>query len=830
VHDLRVTLRSLGRTPGYALTAIGSLALGIGANVAIFSLLDQALLRTLPIERPDRLVFLYHPGPLEGSSSTDESGGPSFSYPVFRALQSATTRLSGLAGARSMRASVSYEREAALATVHRVSGNYFSVLGIGAAVGRLLSEHDDRVPGEHPVAVLGHRFWATRFGADPSVVGRKLVVNGRPLTIVGVVAPGFESERPGTVIDVFVPITMNREISPDWDGFADRKDHWVTLLGRLEPQATREGAEAALGVAYRAQLEADIAAFGRRDAEFLRGYRSKRIVLRPGRYGRGEFREEVRTPLLVLMGMTLLVLLMVCANLASLQMARGARRTRELAVRLAVGASRARLIRALMVEASVLAGCGAGLGLLAAHWTTRSLVALLSDLLPAPLTAELDGRLLAFSVALTALTVILAGLLPAFHASQVDLVTSLKGQPGEGGPSRSAGPVRRALVTAQIAVCVLLLVGAGLLARTFVNLTRVDLGLDLERLVVFALEPKLNAYDDARAASLYRDLTNRLGAVPGVALVTAARVPAIADTSSSANVTVEGSAVLDDDAADSSFNVVGPDYFRTLGIPLRRGREFTRADAASAPHVVVVNEAFVRHFLPGQDPIGRRMATGRGRRVKLDLEIVGIVGNARYSSVRAAPPAVFYTTYLQSAKQTGLTFYVRTASDPEAMVPVVRREVAALDPSLPVANLQTMRRQVEHSVRAERLLSLLAASFAAMATILAAVGLYGTLAYDVARRTREIGIRMALGARRAEVRALVVKDVVLLAGIGSALGVALAAAGGRMLEAVLFGTTAWDPLVYASALAALAIVAVTGAYVPARRASRVDPMVALRRD
>jgi predicted permease len=294
-------------------------------------------------------------------------------------------------------------------------------------------------------------------------------------------------------------------------------------------------------------------------------------------------------------------------------------------------------------------------------------------------------------------------------------------------------------------------------------------------------------------------------------------------------VTVEGSAVLDEHA-DSNANVVGPDYFRTMGMPLLRGREFGRADEASAPRVVVVNEAFVRHFLPGQDPIGRRMATGRGRRIKLDLEIVGVVRDARYSSLREASPPVFYTPYLQGAKQTGLTFYVRTAADPEAMAPVVRREVAALDRNLPVGDLQTMRRQVERSLRAEKLLSLLAAGFAALATGLAAVGLYGVLAYDVARRTREIGIRMALGARAAEVRALVVKDVVLLAGLGSALGLAFAAAAGRLLHAVLFGTTAWDPAVYAGALTVVSVVSIAAAYLPARRASRVDPMVALRQE
>jgi predicted permease len=828
-HDFRAILRTLVRAPGYALTAVLSVALGVGANTAIFSLIDQVLLRRLPVEHPGELVFLYHPGPLEGSVSTEESGGPSFSYPVFRALQREPGALTAVAGARSTSATVGQAGHALAGTVHRVSGNYFGLLGVRPALGRLLGEEDDRHPGEHAVAVLSHRAWITRWGADPAVLGRTVTVNAVPMTIVGVAARGFDGERPDASPDVFVPIGMNREITPDWNGFEDRKDHWVTLLARLAPGMDRDAAEAAINGPYRAQLEEDIARFGRRDEEFLRRYRAKRIVLKAGEHGRGGLREEARPALLVLMGMTLLVLLMACANLTSLQLARGAARAREVAVRLAIGASRGRLIRQLLMESLLLAAAGAVLAIAAAYWILRALLAYLPPTGASHLSAHLDGRVLAFCAVLAALSGLLAGLYPALQASRPDLVSSLKGQSGDARARRSSGRVRRSLVVTQVAVSLALLVGAGLFARTFVNLTRIDLGIVADDLVTFSLEPKLNRYDDARSAALYDELASRLAALPGVESVSAARIPALGHSTSSGNITVEGFTPADEEASDSRYNVVGPGYFRTMGTPLVAGREFVRGDDAAAAKVAVVNEAFVRHFFAGRDALGRRFAWGVGRRVTPDIEIVGIVRDAKYSSLRETPPRVFYTPYRQAQRQTGLHFYVRTAVAPRSMVAPIRQRVAALDPALPVEP-EPLRRRIEEGVGAERLLSVLTASFACLATGLAALGLYGVLGYDVARRTREIGVRMALGARHRQVRALVLKDVAVLVGVGVAAGVAAAAAAGRLLQALLFGTTAWDPFVYASAAAVVVLTGLASAYLPARRASRVDPMVALRQE
>jgi putative ABC transport system permease protein len=805
-----------------------SLALGIGANTAMFSLLDQALLRSLPVRDPGGLVLLHQPGPLEGSSSTDEAGGPSFSYPLFRGLQEQQTPFTGLAGARATTASLSYEGEALSGVAHRVSGNYFAVLGVRPAIGRLIDEADDRAPGAGPVAVLSYRYWKSRWGTDASVLDRKISVNGYPMTIVGVAENGFDGERRGASVDVFVPITMNREITPDWNGFEDRRDHWVTLFARLKPNITTEAASAAVNRAYRAQLEEDIAGLGGRSESFFQKYRAKTIVLTPGGWGRGEMRERARAPLFVLLGMTLLVLLMACANVTCLQLARAAARGHEVAVRLALGASRFRLVRQLFTESVVLAGAAAVLGLLAAQWTLRTLMPAIPVGDPDLLSAAIDARILAFCLVLTIATTVLFGLFPAFQGSRADLVAFLKARSGGTHSGSPRALVRRTLVTAQIAVSLVLLVCAGLFARTFVALIHTDLGIQAERLMTFSIDPKLDRYTDAQALALYDELCDRLAALPGVVLASAARVPAIGGSASGGSVTVEGFTPPEGDASESSFNVVGPDYFRTMGTPLVVGRELTRDDELGGPKVALVNEVFVRRFLSGRNPLGRRFGFGLGRRVQLDTEIVGVVRDAKYASLRESPSPVFYLSYRQATPQRGLHFYLRTSADPEAVAPLVRRAVSSLAPSLPVRDLKTMRQQIEENVGAERLLSALTVSFAGMATMLAAIGLYGVLAYDVARRTREIGIRMALGARVAQVRGLVMRQVGLTLLIGTAIGLGAAAAAGRVLQATLFGATPWDPVVYAGALAVIVFMAFAAAYVPARRASRVDPMVALR--
>jgi predicted permease len=710
-----------------------------------------------------------------------------------------------------------------------VSGNYFSLLGVGPALGRVLAESDDQAPGAHPVVVLSHNYWRSRFGADPSVLNQTLVVNGQALTIVGVAQRGFTGEKPGSMPDLFVPITMKQALTPDWDGFAARNNYWIPLFGRLKPGTSRQAAQTAINATYRSELEQDVAVMTRVNEDFVKRYRAKQVILREGQHGRGGIHEQGKIPMLMLMGMTLLVLLIACANVANLQLARAAARTREVAVRLALGASRAQLLRHLLLESVLLALAGGALGLVVARGTLQAIVAAMPTQMAESglITPALDVRVLAFALLLSVVTGLLFGLYPALQASRGDLTVALREQNGQATTSKATGFFRKSLVTMQAAVSLLLLVCAGLFGKTLVNLTRVDLGIGVDHLITFAIMPKLNGYTDQRTAQFYDQLTERLASVPGVTSASSAQVPAIANSSSSTSITVEGYVPQGDNDSNANYNSVGADYFRTLGTPLVAGREFTPGDHLTAAKVALVNEAFVRRFFNGQQAIGRRLGRG-GSRKELDITIVGVVKDAKYSNMRQAVPAVFYTPHRQSARQGALWFYLRTAIPPEQVAPAIRREVAALDSNLPIRDLRTMEAQINNNTATERLLSTLTATFAGLATLLAAIGLYGVLAYNVARRTREIGIRMALGATAPHVRGLVARDVLIMLGIGTLVGLAAAAGASRLLKAVLFEMEPWDPAVFGSAAGLLVLVALAAAYVPARRATAVDPIVALR--
>jgi predicted permease len=827
---IRPTIRSLARTPLYTLTAILSLALGIGATTAIFSMMDRVLLRQLPVKDPGELAFLYHPGPVQGSSSTSEQGGPAFSYPMFREMQAQQTAFSGLAGSYAVAASAAYNNAASPASALLVSGNYFQVLGVGAAMGRVFDENDDREAGAHPLVVLSHAYWTARLGADSGILNQTMIVNGRGMTIVGVAQKGFIGEKPGSTPELFVPISMKKEMTPDWDGLTDRKDYWVTLFGRMKPGETLEQAATAINVTYQPQLQQDIALLTNRNEDTLQKYRAKKIVLKPGHYGRGQMREQGRKPLQLLLAMTCLVLLIACANVANLQLTRALARSRETAIRLALGASRWQLAGRLLLESCLVAFAGALLGLAVAYGTQRGILAALParTVGPGVLTATLDGRMLAFALLLALATILIFGLYPALQASRAQLTAALRDQSNQATASRATGLFRKGLVTLQTAISLLLLVSAGLFGKTLLNLSRVDLGVRVDHLMVFSLTPKLNGYDDARVIQLYEQLIERLRAIPGVTSATTSRVPAIAGSSSSGNMTVEGFTPKGDGDSESHFNEVGPDYFRTLGIPLIAGREFSESDRAVTPKVAIVNQAFVRHFIGNRNPIGVGVYRGGGNNVKLDTIIVGIVKDAKYSSMKEAPPPVYYTPYTQTQRQRANYFYVRTVNDPLQAAGAIRAAVAAIDPNLPVVNMRTMQAQIDVNVANERLLSILTGTFAALATLLAAIGLYGVLAFNVARRTREIGIRMALGAGASQVRRLIVREVAVMIGVGVAAGLASALAAGKLIESVLFGTKPSDPWVYTSAAAILCLIALAAAYVPARRATGVDPMIALR--
>ena len=825
---LRVVVRGLARTPAFTVIAICSLALGIGANTAIFSLLDQLLLRMLPVENPRELVFLYSPG-VEGQGhySADESGGPSFSYPMFRDLQKLQTPFTGI-GARSQSSvSLSYKNNAIPAYADTVSGNYFELLGVRAALGRVFREDDDRVPGGRAVAVLSYTAWVSQFGGEASVLNQKVLVNGYPFTVVGVAQKGFVSEKPGDAPDVFVPITMRKQITPDWDGFDNRKDYWVTMFARLKPGVTKEQAQAAINVVYHGEIEQDAQLLSRPSATMLAQFRAKKMILKAGQYGRGGLHNDSREPALLLMGMTALVLLICCANVANLQLARAAARSREIAVRLAIGASRGQLVRQLLSESCLVAMAGGALGLAAAWAAMRGMVATVPERTAYAnvLSPNLDWRALVFCLAVSILTGFLFGLFPALKTTRPDVNSALKDQSGQSTSSGSSNAFRKMLVSAQVAISLLLLISAGLFARTLMNLRNINLGLRADHLLTFSVDPTLNRYNDQAAYQFYGQLTERLAAIPGVTLVSAGRKKMLADDDSSSNITVPGYIPPTDDASDSYHDEIGAGYFRTLGIPLIAGREFTVADNA-APKVAIVNEEFVRHFLAGENALGHHF--GIGGSVPADIEIVGVVKDAKYNSPQDAPRPVFFRPYLQDSRQSRLYFYLRTSIDPEQVASAARHAVASIDSNVPIRPLRTMDDQIDRDLFSERMLSALTAIFAALATLLAALGLYGVLAYNIARRTREIGIRIALGAGAGRVRGLVLREVAVMVLTGAAIGLASAAAAGRLVENLLYGLKAWDPVIYAGATLLLCMIALAAAYLPARRATSVDPLEALR--
>jgi putative ABC transport system permease protein len=825
---MRTILRGLARTPAFSLVVIVSLALGIGANTAIFSILDQLLLKALPVQNPEQLVFMYDAGPTQGSYTSDEDGGPSFSYPLFREMQKQQSTFQGLAGSYNASANLSYRDNAVPGRARLVSGNYFDVLGVRSAMGRLIQPDDDRTPGQNAVAVLSYQYWTSRFGGDPSVLNQKLIVNGTPMTIVGVAQNGFCGERQGVFPDIYVPLTMKREMTPDWNGLDDRRDYWVIMFGRLKPGMSLTQAQAGINVTYRGQIARDVDLLKHPSATVLQQFRAKKLTLRPGEGGRGDLRQQTRSPLLMLMAITVLVLLLACANVANLQLARAAGRMREVAVRLALGASRTRLVRQLLAESCLLALAGGALGLLVAKPIWNFILAAVpgDDGGDTLFSAGLDSHVLLFSLGVSVATGLLFGLYPALHATKPDLAPTLKDQGRSSTGSGAASRFRKTLVAAQIAISMLLLISAGLLTRSLVNVAHINLGIRADHLLTFSVAPKLNHYDDARTRAFYEQLTDRLKTVPGVILVTGSNSPAIAGNYNATNITAEGFTPVNDEEVIVNAMQVGPDYFRTMGMPLLSGREISQSDNASAPHVAVINREFARRYFGQRNPIGLRIAEGTS--LKDAMRVIGVVADAKYGAVRETPRAIFYAPYLQRERQGTLNFYLRTAVPPEQTARGVRSVVAGLDSNLPVQGLKTMETQIGENLFAERLLSEFSGAFACLATLLAAIGLYGVLAYNVARRTREIGIRMALGADRIQVRGLILREVTILVIAGVGVGALAALAGEQFMRSILYELDPKDPAVYLTAAAVLALISVIAAYLPARKATSVDPMVALR--
>ncbi len=831
-QDLRYGARILLKNPGFTLIVVLTLALGIGANTAIFSLTDQILLRRLPVERPEELVVLRSPGPKTGRVWSDGDNAAPFSYPMYKALRDRGGDVfSGLLARHAIPLSVAGAGQTERADGELVSGNYFEVLGVRPALGRVFNQEDDRAPGAHPLVVLSHAYWTRRFGADPAILNKTLTVNGTLMTVIGVSREGFRGIQVGQTPDVFIPMMMTAQVAPNQNELDNHKDYWLAVVGRLKPGMTRPQTEEAVRPSYRSILEEELPLMTGFRAETRQRFLDKRILLEDGAKGRQILQRDAGKPILILMGMAGLALLIACANVANLLLARGAARQREIAVRMALGAGRWRLMRQFLLESLLLSLMGGAVGLIVAIWTIHGLVAAIPTSVGAlGLSTELDPRLLGFTLALSALTGLLFGVAPAARATRLNLEATLREQGSSASGSLSSVRFRKALVASQIVLTTVLLVGAGLFARSLNNLKRLDLGLRANHLIAFSVAPELNGYSPQRTIAFFDDLRQGIAALPGVRSVSAAEIAILTDNSSGSNVTIEGYQAQENEDMEIRHNRIGPDYFATMGIPLLGGREFTAADTAGSPKVAIINESMARRYFANRNPIGGHFGFGGGDRVRLDIEIVGVVKDSKHATVREEKRPFAYFPYAQEKDIGSITFYARTDQDVGAIAPSLRREVARRDNNLPIYDLKTLRQQADESLFADRFLTFLSICFGSLAAALAAIGLYGVMAYTVTRRIREIGIRIALGATQGRVAWLVLREVALLAGAGLLAGAPLAFALGRAAESLLFGVKAGDPLVFAAAGSLLTLVALFGGYLPARRAARVDPMVALRRE
>jgi predicted permease len=828
--ELRHALRSLRRAPGFAAAAVLTLALGIGANTAIYSLTDQVLLRLLPVRDPGGLVILRMPGPTSGRLWSDiDDGAQSFSYAFYKGLRDRSPFVSGVLARFAIPLSVSGPDGTERASGELVSGNYFDVLGVAPVLGRLLTPDDDRIPGAHPVAVLSHGYWTRRFGASPSVLGRDLVVNGRALTVIGVARAPFTGVQLGQPTDLFVPITMKAQMTPNWDGLDDPNDYWLQMMARLAPGVSREQAEAGLQPIARALLQQQVDNLRGKSADKRARLLDRALRLAPGSQGRLVLQEEVRGGILLLSALVGLVLLIACANVANLLLARGVARRREIAIRLALGARRVHLVRQLLGESLLLALAGGLVGLLVAVWSTDSILVLIprEDGIGA-LSSHLDLRMLAFNFAVALLTGLAFGLLPALQATRPDLVRAIKEQGAGGGTGPGHVRLRKGLVVAQIAVTAVLLVTAGLFTRTLQRLKGVDLGLRIENLATFSIAPQLNGYSPGQTATLLDRLLAGIAVLPGVTAASAAEIAVLTDNADSSNATIEGFTPGADDQAQLLKNWVGPGYFATLGIPLLAGREIAATDAAAGPKVALINRTMARRYFADRNPIGLRFAFGAGDRVRPDIEIIGVVGDSKHTTVRQGEHAFVYMPYAQNPRLGDATFYVRSTLPVAALGPAVRETVHRIDSHLPVFGVKTLERQLDESLSGERMLTALSIGFGFLASLLASIGLYGTMAYAVARRTPEIGVRMALGASARHVRGLVLREAMVMAAAGLLIGLPAALAAGRLARSLLFGVEPGDPWLLAAAGLLLTGVMLLAASVPARRATRIDPMTALR--
>ncbi len=822
IRDFGLAVRVLRKNFGFTIVAVVTLGLGIGANTAIFTIFDQVLLRALPIREPDRLVLFDQPG----MNCCVFWGPRAFSYPMYRELRDKNEVFDGVLGRFPTPLNLSVHGSTERVEGVLVSGNYFSVLGVEPVAGRLLTPQDDVTPGAHRVAVLSHDYWRRRFGGDLAVVGQDLRINNEPMTIVGVTRPGFRGVDVGSSPDIFVPLTMKRAMTPTWNGLDEDRVLWLNVLARLRPGYSAEKAAAGANVLYHQILERELQAMPPLSERFRDGFLNKKLLLSSAETGASSLRDQFATPLKVLLGMVGLVLLIACANVSNLLIARSAARQRDTAIRLALGATRWEILRQHFAETWLLALAGAGAGVLLANLTAEALLRTLPFASAArSFSASPDLRVLGFASLLAVATALAASLAPALRAFRFQVVGALKTEASNTTGAVSQVRLRKGMVAVQVAISLVLLIGAGLFARSLANLKGVDPGFRINNVLLFSIDPALAGYDQDQTRRLVQQIQEGLVQIPGVVSASVAEVPLLADQVWNSTVTIEGYEPKEGEDMNPGFNAVGPDYFRTLGIPLMMGREFTAADEHGAPKVAIINQAMAEYFFGDESPLGRMIGTGAE---KPNIEIVGVVGNGRFQNLQTEADRHFYLPYYQVNDVSEGTLYLRGSLDPAVLSVEVRQLMERIDPNLPLYNLKTLQVQLRDSLFLQRMVSSLSIAFGGLATILAAIGLYGVMAFAVVRRKREIGIRMALGADRLRVVRLVLRESlrVTLAGLG--IGLLCGVVAARLLESQLFGLSPSDPVSISAAALVLMAVALFAGYIPARRASRVEPSLALR--
>jgi predicted permease len=826
-RDIRCALRTIRKSPGFAFTVILMLGLGIGANSAIFTVADQLLLRILPVKDPQKLVLLNYEGHFIGGSCRPCKN--TFSYPAYAEIRdSARNVFAGIAARYQSPVDISVSGSAQRAEAELVSGNYFDVLGVHAAVGRVLIPKDDKIKLAEPYVVLSYSYWRRRFGGSPAVLNSSIDINGHPMTVIGIAQRGFLGFDEISPSDVFVPMMMKPVVTPTWDDMERRNSSWLRMFGRLVPGVSVESAEAAMTAPLRAVLRQDLATV-HRDELFSERYMKNRIVLGSASKGFNNLEDMFGKPIYVLSVMVGLLLLIACVNVANLVLARASARQKEMAVRLALGAGRGSLVRLALTESMVLAAFGGSVGLLLSYWISG----LLATFLPiensgAVLSAAPNATVLGFTAGLTILTALLFGLAPALESTRPDVVRTLKSESASLSLVAGQITVRRLLVFAQVMLSVLLLIGAGLFAHSLYNLMSVDTGIRRTNLIEFLVTPSRHRYTAQEARQYFVDLQSRLARLPGVTSASAAQMPVLSGDSEQVTVHVEGYQNRSGEDMNPNINAVLPGFFTTMGVPLTAGRDFNVRDTVGYPKVVIVNEEFVKRYVPEGNPVGLRLGWfGQGPR---DYQIIGVVKNSKQSDLREQIKPCTFISLLQypGAALPDLTFYVRTVHDPLTEARQIRRTVAQIDSSIPVSKLKTLDMQIDETQNIDRLFACLSTAFAAAATLLASIGLYGLMMFVVSRRRLEIGIRLALGAERHQVLSLMMKEVLLLSFSGVSCGLLFALLLARFVQSQLYVVTAADPFVITLACSVILAVCCIAGYLPTLSATKVDPSAILR--